>query len=181
MFYERISMHDGKDAIRVWGLGSYSLKDTFECGQCFRYELIREDENYTEYMTVVGENIITVAQFCVGELYFIGMTDEDFKSVAVPYFTLQTDYEAIKQDIISKTSSDWLKKAADAAGGIAILKQDPWETLFSFIISQNNNIPRIKGIVDRLCRLLGEHLGGDDYAFPTAEKVAQFFVLFVRE
>ena len=158
MFYERITMADGREAIRVGELGSYSLKDTFECGQCFRYELIREDSDYVEYMTVIGEKIITVAQRTAGELFFIGISEEDFLSVAVPYFTLETDYAKIKQDIIARTDSEWLKSAADAACGIAILKQDPWETLFSFIISQNNNIPRIRKIIRKLASEYGVNI-----------------------
>ncbi len=158
MFYERINMPDGREAIRVFGLGRYDLKDTFECGQCFRYELISKSEDYVEYMTVVGKKIIIAAQEKAGELYFIGMTDEDFHSVAIPYFTLCTDYEKIKEDIVKRTSSAWLKAAADAACGIAILKQDPWEALFSFIISQNNNIPRIRGMIRRLAAEYGVNI-----------------------
>ena len=158
MFYERINMPDGRDAIRVSGLGAYSLKDTFECGQCFRYEMISEEKNYVEYMTVVANKIIRVAQKEAGELFFIGMTEEDFISVAVPYFTLETDYEGIKDDIIKRTDSEWLKAAADASSGIAILRQDPWEALFSFIISQNNNIPRIRGMIRKLCSEYGVNI-----------------------
>lgn len=158
MFYERINMPDGRDAIWVKGLGAYNLKDTLECGQCFRYEMIQEDENYALYMTVIGEKLITVAQSKPGELYFIGITDEDFLEIAAPYFTLETDYEKIKQDIVSRTDSEWLVRAADAAGGIAILKQDPWETLFSFIISQNNNIPRIRKMIRRLASEYGVNI-----------------------
>ena len=158
MFYERIILPDGRDAIWVKELGEYCLKDTFECGQCFRYELVEEKDGYIEYMTVVGEKIINVAQSAPGELYFIGITDDDFKNVAIPYFTLETDYVSIKHDIISRTDSDWLKNAADKAGGIAILKQDPWETLFSFIISQNNNIPRIRKMIRRLSAEYGVNI-----------------------
>ncbi len=158
MFYERINMPDGREAIHVSGLGKYSLKDTFECGQCFRYELIHESCNYVEYMTVVSEKVIRVAQKVPGELFFIEMTEEDFHSVAIPYFTLETDYEKIKNDILRGCDSEWLRKAADAACGIAILKQDPWETLFSFIISQNNNIPRIRGMIRRLSAEYGVNI-----------------------
>lgn len=158
MFYERINMPDGRAAIRVSELGAYSLKDTFECGQCFRYELICEKDSYVEYMTVVSGKILRIAQERAGELFFIGISDEDFISVAVPYFTLETDYGKIKDDITERTDSAWLRTAADAASGIAILKQDPWETLFSFIISQNNNIPRIRGMIRRLCAEYGVNI-----------------------
>ena len=144
--------------IKVTGLGAYSLPDTFECGQAFRYEKITDADGYVEYMTVVGENIITVGQEVAGELLFYTDDDELFDSVIVPYFTLTTDYEAIRADIVSKTDSEWLMRAAESAKGVAILKQDPWETLFSFIISQNNNIPRIRKIIKKLSAEYGENL-----------------------
>ncbi len=158
MFYERIKLNDGAEAISVSGLGSYSLKDTFECGQCFRYEVIKEDGEYIEYMTVTGDKIIRVGQHIPGELLFFDMTDKEFSEIAIPYFSLQTDYEKIRADIISRTDSDWLKRASDSAKGIAILKQDAWETLFSFIISQNNNIPRIRKIIRKICSEYGVNI-----------------------
>ena len=158
MFYERITCADGRDAIRAYDLGSYDLKDTLLCGQCFRYEPICESDEYTEYMTVVGDTLFCVGQRVRGELLFYGITDEEFTGVAVPYFSLETDYEKIRSDIISRTSSEWLKAAAECAKGIAILRQEPWEALFSFIISQNNNIPRIRKIIRRICSEYGVNL-----------------------
>ena len=158
MFYKIKKDNSGKQIITVSDVGSYSLKDTFECGQCFRYELIEERPDYVEYMTVVKDKIITVGQSRIGELIFYGMSEEDFIETAVPYFTLETDYEKIRADIIRHTDSEWLVRAAESAGGIAILKQDPWETLFSFIISQNNNIPRIRKIIKKLSSVYGVNI-----------------------
>lgn len=184
--------------IKVSGLGDYSLSDTLECGQAFRYEKICEEDGYVEYMTVVGDNIITVGQEKPGELLFYTDDDSLFDRIIAPYFTLDTDYGAIRADIVSKTDSEWLKKAAESARGVAILKQDPWETLFSFIISQNNNIPRIRKIIKRLSAEYGENLAvksgckncplkkfdgtpsvdvchdcGCCYSFPTAKSVCE--------
>lgn len=158
MFYERCKDTLGRCGIRVTGLGFYDLKDTFECGQCFRYEVICDKPEYKEYMTVVAENLIFVSQKEHGELFFIGISDEDFLNVAVPYFSLETDYEKIREDILSRTDSQWLKNAAECAKGIAILKQDEWETLFSFIISQNNNIPRIRKIIRKISAEYGVNI-----------------------
>ncbi len=184
--------------IKVSGLGDYDLADTFECGQAFRFEKTRESSGYTEYMTVVGNAIISVGQERKGELIFFTDDDELFENVIVPYFSLNTDYQKIKEDIIAKTDSEWLRAAAESGSGIAILKQDPWETLFSFIISQNNNIPRIKKIIRKLSAEYGENLAskaklsvcplgkiadcpsdekcrecGSCYSFPTAEAVCE--------
>ena len=158
MFFESKEELYGRSAIVVSGLGDYDLKDTLECGQCFRYEEIKNENGLTEYLTVVGNTIIDVAQRAAGELIFFGMSEEDFLSVAVPYFDLETDYRKIKSDIISRTDSKWLVSAAEAGCGIAILRQDPWEALFSFIISQNNNIPRIRGIIKKLSCEYGENI-----------------------
>jgi N-glycosylase/DNA lyase len=153
-----------------------------ECGQCFRYEKIERDDGYTEYMTVTKGKLIHVVQREIGELIFKEMSDEDFESIARPYFSLDTDLAAIYRDIISRTDSEWLKSAADFADGIAILSQDPFEALISFIISQNNNIPRIKKIIDALSFALGKQIdsstmqnhgaaGREFYSFPTAEAI----------
>lgn len=159
-----------RDAILVEGLGDYSLADTFECGQCFRFLKLSPSDTgeknalgkaypeYVEYMTVVGDTLIFVGQRERGELLFYGISEREFDEICVPYFALDTDYERIKRDILSHTDSDFLKEAAEAASGIRILKQEPWETLFSFIISQNNNIPRIKKIIKAICSAYGENL-----------------------
>lgn len=158
MFTQKNELINRRQATVVSGLGSYNIKDTFECGQCFRHQLVFEDANYVEYMTVVGENLIFVGQRKAGELIFYDVDNELFESVIVPYFTLETDYEKIRTEIVSKTDSEWLKRASECAGGIAILKQDEWETLFSFIVSQNNNIPRIRKIIAQICSEYGVNL-----------------------
>ena len=158
MFYEIHKDGKEKQRIFVYGLGFYDLRDTFECGQCFRHECISHEKDFIKYMTVVGNKIITVGQKNKGELIFYDISESDFLNVAVPYFSLETDYELIYSDIVKKTDSEWLKKAAESARGIAILKQDPWETVFSFIISQNNNIPRIRKIIKKLCAEYGVNI-----------------------
>jgi len=158
MFNKEKILVRSRASIKVSGIGDYSLADTFECGQAFRYERVCQEVGYVEYMTVVNDNIITVGQYTPGELIFYTEDEELFEKVIVPYFTLNTDYASIKEDIISRTDSEWLKRAAECAKGIAILKQDPWEALFSFIISQNNNIPRIRKIIKRLSLEYGENL-----------------------
>ena len=196
MFYKIEKMDDGASVIRVFELGDYDLKDTFECGQCFRYEEIKKDDKRVEYMTVVGNVIIKVGQERRGELYFCDIDEESFIKVCIPYFALEADYDVIRQDVISRTDSEWLKRAAESARGIRILAQDPWEALFSFIVSQNNNIPRIRKIIKKLCAEYGVNIClqrnakkcplnkidsapchekckecGSCYTFPTAEAV----------
>ena len=198
MFEKFASHFDSKEAIRVSGLGPYSLCDTMECGQCFRYEKIERKDNVDEYIIVVGDELIHVAQKERGELYFIGMSDEVFETVAVPFFSLERDLDEVRKSVIASTDSKWLKSAADFGSGIAILTQNPWEALISFIISQNNNIPRIRKIVREISAEYGTNLStkndynscpigminekpndnackkcGRCYTFPTAESILQ--------
>ena len=158
MFEKKSIKFDGKDAISVTRLGPYSLTDTMECGQCFRYEKVVRPDGITEYLTVVGNTLIRVIEIQRGELIFPEMSDEVFERVARPYFSLDLNLEEVREDIIASTDSEWLKEAAQFASGIAILKQDPWEALVSFIISQNNNIPRIRKIVREICTHYGTNL-----------------------
>lgn len=148
----------GESAIVVSGLGDMDLADTLECGQAFRYERIIDEESYKEYMTVAYGVLMRIGQRCRGELIFLGITEDEFESVALPYFALDTDFTEIRRDVIAHTSSEWLKSAADCARGISILRQEPWEALFSFIISQNNNIPRIRKIIRQMALEYGENL-----------------------
>lgn len=137
---------------------------TLDCGQAFRWS---QTEN-GDWHGVAFSRPLTLRETENG-VEFIGVTEEEFEKIWVPYFDLDRDYDALCERF---KNDEQLSKAVTECYGIRLLRQEPWEALCSFIISQNNNIPRIKGIVDRLCRLLGEHLGGDDYAFPTPERVA---------
>lgn len=148
----------GRGATVVTLTFPYSLRDTLECGQSFRHELICEEENYCEYIIPVKDSLITVGQQRLGELIFYTECDTLFEEVIVPYFTLCRDYGEIKEDILGRSRSEWLTEAAECGEGIAILRADPWQTLLSFIISQNNNIPRIRKIIRTLAAEYGENL-----------------------
>ena len=103
-----------------------------------------------------------------GTIILYNTSKEDFENIWCDYFDLSRDYgEIIK--ILSENET--LKKACEYSFGIRILNQEPFETLCSFIISQNNNIKRIKGIIERLCENFGEYKSGY-YSFPTAERLA---------
>ncbi len=158
MFCKKNEVYRGRAATVISGLGNMGLRDTLECGQAFRYECIADEEGYVEYLTVAYGKIINVAQREAGELIFFGEWDDEYESTVSRYFSLNTDYEKIRLDIISRTDSEWLKRAAECAKGIVILRQEPWETLFSFIISQNNNIPRIRKIIRLICSEYGDNL-----------------------
>ena len=158
MFSKKNELYRGRQATVICGLGNYSLRDTLECGQAFRYERIADEQDYVEYLTVAYGKIINVGQRQAGELIFFGEWSEEYEKIVTHYFALDVDYDEIRLDILSRTNSEWLTAAAESAKGVVILRQESWETLFSFIVSQNNNIPRIRKIIRSVCAEYGENL-----------------------
>ncbi len=138
---------------------NFDLRQTFNCGQCFRW---KESENGGFSGIALGRRVSLRNS---GENIVI--TGAEDSAEWRRYFDLDTDYS----EYIARLSADpTLKKACECSPGIRILRQEPFETLLSFIISQNNNIPRIMGIVERLCENFGEKIDGG-YTFPTAERL----------
>lgn len=138
-----------------------NLADTLDCGQCFRW-VKNEDETLTG---IVFDRILTVGQ-TDSTITFYDTTTSDFEDLWKSYFDLDTDYASIKQSL---SFDETIRKSYEYAGGIRILKQQNFEALCSFIISQNNNIPRIKGSIDKLCRKFGNKITQEHYSFPTSE------------
>ena len=141
----------------------FSLEQTPDCGQAFRW---KEDENGV-WSAIVGGSLCRLSQ-SGSDIIFYDCDEARFNEQYRRYFDLDRDYETVINAI---SGNEILKNAASVAGGIRILRQDPWETVCSFIISQNNNIPRIKGIIERLCENFGEKVEGG-YSFPSCEKIA---------
>lgn len=126
----------------------FELSETLDCGQAFRWTRI-DDNTYSGYFL---DNYLEISETEKGCFLFHNVDEDEFLGVWKNYFDVETDYSELKK----RFSED--KILADAcafAPGIRLLKQDTWETLCSFIISQNNNIPRIKGIISRLCEKYG--------------------------
>ncbi len=137
----------------------FNLDETLDCGQAFRWKKIPSDFICT-YEGSFFNNNLRISEISEGEFIFHNVTEEEFIGKWVDYFDLKTDYSKLK---LKFSEDKTLSEACKFAGGIRLLRQDSWECLISFIISQNNNIPRIKGIIERLC----ENYGG----FPTAEQM----------
>lgn len=148
----------------------FQLDHVFECGQCFRWN--REDDG--SYTGIAGGKVINLSK--KGDNITIdNITTDEFMDFWREYFDFDTDYSEIKQTLIEKDPV--MEKAIAAGEGIRILNQELWETVISFIISANNNIPRIKGSVEALCERFGEKIctyrGKDRYAFPAPEVLAK--------
>lgn len=143
----------------------FSAKDTLECGQLFRY--VPQNAGYLVFSADKACYLETI-----GEETRVTSDDPEYFG---SYFDIGRDYSAIYSRAIA-VGNKFLADAAESGRGIRILRQDREEALFSFIISQNNNIPRIKGIIERLCAALGEErcFGSARYrTFPKAAFIAQ--------
>ena len=156
---------------------SFNLRDIFECGQCFRWNE-EEDGSYTG---VFGNNVLNVSKTTKG-IYFKGVCEKDIVNTVIDYFDLDRDYNEIKQTLAKVDNN--MKESIKYGEGIRILNQDLWETIISFIISANNNIPRIKGIIERLSKKYGrkiEYNNKEYFTFPTPEELSNVSVQEYRK
>ncbi len=155
---------ESEKGIEVTGV-AFDAKNTCECGQCFRFR--KEGDGY---LGVAYGKAVFFKNTEKG--VFFDCSKEDFEKRWKSFFDLECDYAKIADGL---PKDDFTKAAISFGRGLRILRQEPWEALCSFIISQCNNIPRIQGIVDRLCTLFGEPIiwqGKKLYSFPSAERLA---------
>lgn len=155
---------------------SFEPKHIFECGQCFRWN----EEQNGSYTGVVGKNVINVEKV-ENDIIFKSIGVDNLEKLAIEYFDLNRNYEEIKLKLsaVDKYLADSIKYGK----GIRILNQDLWETIISFIISANNNIPRIKGIIEKISQKYGEKLewkGQLYYTFPSQKSLAKASVQDLR-
>ena len=146
----------------------FCIKQILECGQCFRYEQLSDKE----YIITANNRIIKVKQHDdTLELY---CDEKDFLNIWSVYFDMDRDYSKIKEELSSMDSH--LKEAINDKYGVRLLKQDPWEMLISFIISQNKNITHIKKLIEDISKTYGSYLttynNKDYYAFPTVNQLS---------
>ena len=150
--------------VKICGVYDLDLAQTLDCGQSFRWV---ETDNGFKGIAFGRE----VTMMLDGDTLFIdNASPEDFENIWKNYLDLELDYGKIRSEI--GEIHPVLSEASSYAPGIRILRQEPWEALCTFIISQNNNIKRIKGIVARLCENFGEKIGSG-YSFPTADRLAE--------
>lgn len=152
------------DSITITDVRDLDLEQTLDCGQSFRWT--KQDDG--SFSGVAFGKYVNIS--LDGTDMIIKNADEQDRGLWRGYFDLDLDYGKIREGI--SAIHPVLTEAAKYAPGIRILRQEPYEALCTFIISQNNNIKRIKGIVGRLCESFGDEIEEGVYAFPTAEKLA---------
>ena len=155
---------------------SFEPKHIFECGQCFRWN-VQEDGSY---IGIFGKNVMSVKKDN-DKVIFKGICDGNIKDICNDYFDLDRDYNIIKKKLSS--IDEFLKESINYGSGIRILNQNLWECIISFIISANNNIPRIKKIIERISKEYGDKIlydGKEYFTFPTPEQLANATVEDLR-
>ena len=161
---------------KIKNVKSFEPVHIFDCGQCFRWD----KELDGSYTGVFKGNVMNVKKDG-NNVTFKGICNGDIEEICRDYFDLNTDYEDIKEKL-SKID-DNVKTSVGYGSGIRILNQDLWETIISFIISANNNSPRIKGIIDRISKKYGKEVnwnGTKYYTFPTVEELSKASVEDLR-
>lgn len=164
MDYRHIKINE--DSVVIEGVKNFKLKQTFECGQCFRFHKISD----TNYITVAFERVIELEEDG-DNIIIYNSNEDDVKNIWIKYFDLERDYSAIKEEL---AKDDLLKKSVEFGPGIRILNQDPFEILISFIVSARNSIPSIMKTINKISAKWGrkiEYKGEIYYAFPTVEQI----------
>lgn len=164
---------------QITKIPTFDAKNIFECGQCFRWN--KEKEN--GYIGVFENSVVRVEQTSKS-IYFEGVNSQDknLQEICFFYFDMQRDYEVLQKQLEKADST--LGQSIQYGQGIRILNQDLWETIISFIISANNNIPRIKGIIERLSKTYGQAIQWKEniyYTFPTPEELAKASIEDLRK
>ncbi len=161
---------------KIENINSFNTKHIFECGQCFRWN----QELDGSYTGIFENNVLNVKQVN-HQIIFDGICDGNIEEIVTKYFDLERDYEKIKNELAK--IDEPLKNSIDYGSGIRLLNQNLWETIISFIISANNNIPRIKGIIERMSRKYGNKIEwkcNEYYTFPTPEQLSKATVEDLR-
>ncbi|MHB8961626.1 MAG: DNA-3-methyladenine glycosylase family protein [Saccharofermentanales bacterium] len=157
--------------------GGFDLKGTFESGQCFRWQSI----DGIRYAGIVSGKAVVASLSGGRHLLIENAAAEDFDRIWHRYFDLSTDYAPVVRAICK---DDFMQRAAGYSSGIRLLCQEFEETLFSFILSSQNNIPRIKKLANSLCTAHGRFIAPPDgdpspdycgYAFPESSALAAGF------
>lgn len=154
----------------ISGIEHFSLGQCLCCGQAFRWKA--QSNGFTG--VALGREVYAEQS---GDTLTLRGAGEESAADFIRYFDLERDYGAIKA---SYAGDPFLKEGMEYAGGIRVLRQPPFETLISFIISQNNNVKRISGIIERLCERYGKPIG-ESFDFPAAETLANLSVRELEE
>ena len=163
--------------IEIEKIQTFNLKDIFECGQCFRWN---KNESGI-YVGIVGQNVLKIKENDY-KIVIESYGQDDLEELFNNYFDMNRNYEEIKNKL--RSIDGYMEESIKYGEGIRILNQDLWETIISFIISANNNIPRIKGIIEKMCKEYGTRIVWNNeefYTFPSVEQLSKASVNDLRK
>lgn len=162
-------LQEGNNVI-IKGTKDFDILQTLECGQCFHFDSVGENE----YGIVYKENLLHIKREGENHICY-NISQKNFEEIWSNFFDLNTDYKKIKDYLLNKDNR--LKSAIKKNYGVRILNQDFCEMIMSFIISQNKQIPHIKKIVKDISKKYGKFLGEinnvEFYSFPDEDRLAK--------
>ena len=150
----------------------FDLDKIIESGQCFRPRKIQD-----RYRFITQNHVLYIRRLSDEILYEVSCSAEDWNQIWMPYFDLETNYDDLRYKINRKARNEFINQAVEFGKGIRILKQDPLETLISFIISQRKSIPAIRSSVEKICDRFGTEIETEFessvHLFPTIDQLSQ--------
>lgn len=158
----------GADMIQVEIQDDFDLQKTISCGQCFRAKALGEGL----FCFVTGEHVLYIRR-TGNRRFMVSCTEDEWQGIWTRYFDLDRSYRGIYDR--EKEKHEFVRKAMDCGRGIRILRQDPWEMLVTFILSQRKSIPAISRAVETLAEKYGHPLRTDRetlYTFPTPKEMS---------
>lgn len=157
-----------EDLCLISELDEFEPRDIFTCGQAFRWY-----EEVDGSFTFISHGKVANAKKVGDKVFLKGVDKNSFDQIFYNYFDLSRDYKLVMEEL---AKDEVMKNATNYGKGIRILNQDKFETIISFIISANNQIPRIKKSIEKISEMYGDYLGEDEnrkyYSFPSAEKLS---------
>lgn len=155
-----------------------NLKDTITCGQCFRFY----EENDGSFTIILKDRVINIKNDEYNNLFIESDNEENLEEIIIDYFDLERNYDEINQILLKKDKT--LNKCIKDSKGLKILKQEPFEMLISYIISQNNKVSRISNSVNYLCERYGKKVvfrNKEYYLFPTIDQIKNISLEVLKE
>ena len=174
MDYERIN--DNEQYIEIKNVKNFNLKQTFECGQCFRFKQTEENT-----FILVALNRVIELKKENNSILLYNTTKKEVEDIWIKYFDLEREYSKIKDEL---SKDELIRKSMEFGDGIRILNQDPFEMLISFIISARNSIPSIKKTIGKISARYGkeiEYKGEVYHVFPKLEEIKDATIDEIRE
>ena len=167
----RAAEQSGNDTL-LTGVRHFDPAQTLDCGQAFRWSFVNSAKASESCYTGIAHGRRLNISFAGGNLLLRDVPLSEFESIWKSYFDFGRDYAQLHKYFVEVGNHETMRQALAYSPGLRLMKQDPWEMLISFILSQNSNIPRIKKMISLLCEHFGQPLPCGGFTFPDSEVLA---------